>query len=510
MIDVALFILRAKEYVRSNVQLVLTVAGILLGFVLGAILNANAPLSHNAVQIIGFPGELLLRMLRMLIVPLVSASIVQGISSLTTNASSKDGSSEKLVFYRTISYFLSTTLVAVILGMILVSVVRPGSHSNAEGDDAPSNDVSALDSILGVFRNIIPSNIIGAAAENNILGVITFSLVLGITLVNMDQRGKPLLDVFITLNEAMMKMVNMVMWYAPLGILSLIAARLAEKEDFFVVLSDIALFAFTVVLGLVIHLFGVLALIYFICLRKNPYKFYWTLLQAILTAFGTDSSAATLPVTMNSIKAAGINEKISQIVLPLGVTLNMNGTALYEAVSALFVAQLHGIELNFGETLLVALTSTLAAIGAAGIPEAGLVTMTMVFSSVGLPLTDIGLLLTIDWFLDRCRTVVNVLGDCVGAAIVDHYYNKDVVAAAAANYFQLEELDSTGQSVGISSNDNADMPFQGPAVTHIEKTSRSNSRSNSRNSSFNSLHLLDTDGTKRNPSFNNLNVLDSN
>jgi len=232
----------------------------------------------------------------------------------------------------------------------------------------------------------------------------------------------------------------LVMWYAPFGIMSLIAGRLADHTDFFQVLKDLALFAVTVLVGLITHCFIILPTLYVTFVRKNPFKFYFGMLQAIFTAVGTDSSAATMPVAMKCLDELNITPKISQIVLPLGITLNMNGTALYEAVAAMFVAQLNGIELNLGQTIIVALTATLAAIGAAGIPEAGLVTMTIVFTAVGLPLEDIGLLLTIDWFLDRVRTVVNVMGDAVGAAIVDKYYRLETGNRCSISINRMKEL----------------------------------------------------------------------
>jgi len=327
-----------------------------------------------------------------------------------------------------------TTLTAVVLGIVLVSVIKPGSALNiapppgpddGDGDHPIAANVSSLDSVLGVFRNIVPDNIIKAAAEMDILGVIFFSIALGGSIIAVGENGEPLLRFFQSLNDVIMKMVMLAMWYAPFGIMSLIAARLGDHEDFFQILKDLALFAATVSVGLVIHCFVILPILYFIFVRKNPFKFYIGMLQAVLTALGTDSSAATLPITMKCCVQQGISQKIAQIVLPLGITLNMNGTALYEAVAAMFVAQLNGIQFNIGQTIVVALTATLAAVGAAGIPEAGLVTMAIVFSAVGLPLEDIGLLLTIDWFLDRMRTVVNVMGDAVAAAIVDKYYRQE-------------------------------------------------------------------------------------
>jgi len=422
------------NWMRKNSLLTLTMLGVLLGLILGIILN-KIGISKTMTILVGFPGELLLRMLKMLVLPLIVASVIVGITSLSSGQ--EFGRTEKRVFYRVLIYFASTTIVAVILGVVIVSVLQPGKFSKGIGnpeelpeDDNPGEippNATPLDSILSVLRSMVPENIVKSSANLDILGVLTFSILLGATIIVLGEKGKPLLEFFESLNEAIMKIVGFVMWYAPFGIMSLIAARLGGNADFVSVLQDIAMFAVTVIAGLSIHFFIILPTLYFVFLRKNPFKFYIFMLQVILTAIGTDSSAATLPVNIEYTKKFGVNSKIVQIVLPLGVTLNMNGTALYEAVAAMFVAQLHGIKLNAGQTIIVALTSTLAAVGAAGIPEAGLITMTMVFTAVGLPLSDIGLLLTIDWFLDRMRTVVNCLSDSICAAIVDSYYSKELL-----------------------------------------------------------------------------------
>jgi Na+/H+-dicarboxylate symporter len=423
---------RILNFCKGNVLLILTVLGVVLGLIVGITLNRVGGISATAVKLIGFPGELLLRMLKMLVLPLVMASIIVGITSFSFKGTNLKA--EKRLFYRLAAYFSGTTVTAVIIGIIFVSVIQPGALHNGttkpidgpnDGDHPIPSNISTLDSVLGVFKNMVPDNIVKAAADMDILGIITFSMLLGGTIMAVGDKGEPLLKIFQSLNEVIMKMVMLVMWYAPFGILSLIAARLAEKENFFHVLRDLGLFAGTVIVGLLVHLFVVLPLLYFIFVRRNPFKFYWGMLQACFTALGTDSSAATMPITMKCCIELGVSEKIAQIVLPLGITLNMNGTALYEAVAAMFVAQLNGIELNLGQTIVIALTATLAAVGAAGIPEAGLVTMTIVFSAVGLPLEDIGILLTIDWFLDRLRTVVNVMGDAVGAGIADKYYRQE-------------------------------------------------------------------------------------
>jgi Na+/H+-dicarboxylate symporter len=559
----------ARAWLRENLLLVLTVAGVVVGCIAGIILAATGALvDHDLkegektpqLKLVGFPGELLLRMLTALVLPLISASIIVGIASLgttspwerraekraekarvraelarekrlrgggesdsdsnsddrgrisldddddndddnddngldlrrsgseDTNVSDSDGPDPGTIFAddgadeplpprqkkteiddklkravvgRTVGFFAITTLIAVIIGITMVNIIRPGDNvehvnattPNATGAPEPSpkpvdEPPNALDSILDVFRSMFPDNLVRAGAEMDILGVIVFSLVLGSVLVSMGEQGEPLLDAFFSLNEAIMRIVMLVMWYAPFGICSLIMARIGENEDFADLFARIALFAVTVILGLVIHFFGVLSVVYFVVLRRNPFKFYANLLQAIFTGLGTDSSAATMPVTLRCVtEKCGVSPTIAQIVLPLGVTLNMNGTALYEAVAAIFVAQINGIDLTIGQTIIIAITSTLAAAGAAGIPEAGLITMALVFSAVGLPLDDIALLLTIDWLLDRLRTVVNILSDAVCSAVVDELHKRAM--AKLAPFETIEEVD-TRHEIAVS------------------------------------------------------------
>jgi len=243
----------------------------------------------------------------------------------------------------------------------------------------------------------------------------------------MGEKGTPLKAFFETLNEVVMKMVSLVMWYSPIGICSMIAAKLAAMDDILVALKLVGMFMVTVIVGLLIHVLIVLPIIYLAITRKNPYRFMKGLREAMVTAFGTDSSSATLPTTMRCVEEKnGIDRRISRFVLPLGATVNMDGTALYEGVSAIWIAQLNRIPLAPGQIVTTVMTATAAAIGAAGIPSAGLVTMIIVLQAVNLPTEDIGLILAIDWFLDRFRTCVNVMGDALGSGIVDHLSRDDI------------------------------------------------------------------------------------
>uniref|UniRef100_A0A914PW16 Amino acid transporter n=2 Tax=Panagrolaimus davidi TaxID=227884 RepID=A0A914PW16_9BILA len=252
----------------------------------------------------------------------------------------------------------------------------------------------------------------------NVLGLIVFCIAVGVSLSYLGDKGKPLADVFIALDHVITILVGLLMWYAPIGIASLIASKIMEIHDLGKTLQSLSLYMGTVILGLILHLFGTISIVYFIASRKNPYKFLRGLIQAAMTALGTASSAATLPVTFRCLEANGIDPSYTKFVLPVGAMINMDGTALYEAVASIFIAQINGISLSFGQVITVSITATLASIGAASIPSAGLVTMLIVLSAVGLPADDISIIIAVDWLLDRLRTCVNICGDAVGCAFV--------------------------------------------------------------------------------------------
>jgi len=272
-------------------------------------------------------------------------------------------------------------------------------------------------------QGMVPRNIFTAMAQMEILPLIIFSLLLGAALSVLGQRVRATIEVISNLNDAVMKLVHWIMVVAPIGIFGLISARIGRAggfEGFLPELAALGRYGFTVVLGLAIHGFIVLPLILKIIGRRSPGAYVRGMGAALLNAFSTASSSATLPLTMQGVEEEnGISSRTSSFVLPLGATINMDGTALYEAVAAMFIAQAYGISLSPVLQGVVFLTATLAAIGAAGIPEAGLVTMVVVLHAVGLPVEGIGLLLAIDWLLDRFRTTVNVWGDSVGAGVIE-------------------------------------------------------------------------------------------
>ena len=278
---------------------------------------------------------------------------------------------------------------------------------------------AALKSLL---FTLVPPNIFQAAAETNILALILFSLVFGGVCTTLGPRGTALLDLFRTANEGVMHMVHLVMAAAPVGIFALVAGKLAAEGGGRAVVDlavSLAAYAAVVTVGLVLHATLILPAILRFLGRRSPLAYGGAMLRALVTAFATASSSATLPISMECAAEGGVRPRSAGFVLPLGATINMDGTALYEAVAVMFIAQVYGIPMGPVEQGIIFLTATLAAIGAAGIPEAGLVTMVMVLTAVHLPVGGVALILTIDWLLDRLRTTVNVWGDAVGAAVID-------------------------------------------------------------------------------------------
>jgi Na+/H+-dicarboxylate symporter len=360
--------------------------------------------------LIGPVGTIFIKLLKMLIVPLILASMVVGVA--------KVGDIRKLggLGGRTFVFYLLTTFASVIVGLILVNIIRPGSGSPMLAGDVPEAARAQI-GVWDVIINMVPANPIEAMANMNILPIIVFALFFGAILTTMGNRGKPLVDFFDSLNEAMMKMADVVILLTPIGVFALIAKVVADTG--FSIFANLGKYMVTVLLGLAIHAFVTLPVLLKMVGRANPARYFTKVSPALTTAFSTSSSSATLPITIDCVEQrAGIQPRVASFVLPLGATINMDGTALYESVAAVFIAQVYGIDLSFPQQMMVFFTATLAAVGAAGIPSAGLVTMAIVLKAVGLPLEGIGMILAVDRILDMCRTTVNVWGDTVGCAVI--------------------------------------------------------------------------------------------
>uniref|UniRef100_A0A4W4FTA7 Amino acid transporter n=1 Tax=Electrophorus electricus TaxID=8005 RepID=A0A4W4FTA7_ELEEL len=426
-----------KSFLKRNWILIATIASVLLGISLGLLVREYASLSQLEKQYFGFPGEILMRMLKLVILPLIISSMITGVAALDSEVSGRIG-------LRAVIYYFSTTIIAVILGIVLVTTIKPGVSQTADSIDRAGTtpNVTTVDTLLDLVRNMFPENLVQACFQQNltkdytlvgtysdginVLGLIVFCVAFGLVIGKMGERGRILLEFFDALNEATMRLVQIIMCYMPLGILFLIAAKIIEVEDWDI-FRKMGLYMATVLSGLAIHAIVFLPLIYLALVRKNPYTFALGMAQALVTALMISSSSATLPVTFRCAEENNrIDKRITRFVLPVGATINMDGTALYEAVAAIFIAQLNGLDLDVGKIVTISITATVASIGAAGVPNAGLVTMVIVLTAVGLPASDVTLIVAVDWLIDRFRTMINVLGDAYGAGIVQKLSKREL------------------------------------------------------------------------------------
>lgn len=363
-----------------------------------------------------FIGKLFLNALKMLIVPLVVAALIAGISGI--------GATEGLgrLGIKTVAYYLLTSLIAIMIGLVLVNAINPGIGATPHGELSPSLasrvEGKGMADIVEVFLRMVPTNIVSAAANGQMLGLIFFSLLFGYFMTRIrqdlaDQQIHFWQGVF----EVMMKITGFIMKFAPLGVFGLVAAVVAKTgfSEFVSVLK----FFFTVLGALLIHLLIVLPLVLKFVAGVDPFKHFKAMAPALLTAFSTSSSSATLPVTMDCVEnRAGVSNRTTSFVLPLGATVNMDGTALYECVAAIFIAQAFGLELSFFTQFVIVFTALVTSIGVAGIPSASLVAITVILAAIGLPIEGIAMLLITDRILDMCRTSVNVFSDSCGAVVI--------------------------------------------------------------------------------------------
>jgi proton glutamate symport protein len=380
--------------------------GILLGVLVGILFREN-------VVYLAPIGDLFIRMLKMVIIPIIFASLIVGVMNL--------GSIQNLgrLGLKTFIYYVVTSISSVSIGLIMVNLIKPGVGSTLSLSQSTVDlDVTnAQFSFLDVFLQIVPENILAAMVNEKMLGVIFFSIIFGCAMLSIERKSMALNDVINALNNVVLKITDWIMLLAPLGVFALTAVIVGKTG--FSAFKPLAFYMFTVLLALGVHVFFILIMALIFVGKYSPIKFLKNMFPALATAFSTDSSVATLPVTMDCLeKNVGVSKKVVGFVSPLGATINMDGTALYEAVAAMFIAQAYGIDLSLTQQFVIMLTATLASIGAAGIPSAGLVTMVVVLRAVNLPLEGIGLLLAVDRILDMCRTTVNVFGDACGAVII--------------------------------------------------------------------------------------------
>lgn len=443
---------QVRRCLRANLLVLLTVAAVVAGVALGLGMSAAGDavaLDPSRMVAFAFPGELLLRMLRMIILPLVVCSLIGGAASLDPSALGRLGAWALL-------FFLVTTLLSSALGVSLALALQPGAslaamntsaEINPPQEEAQSKEV--LDSFLDLLRNIFPSNLVSAAFRSysttyvketvngtevkvrvgsevegmNILGLVVFAIVFGVCLRKLGPEGELLIRFFNSVNDATMVLVSWIMWYAPVGILFLVASKIVEMEDVGMLFASLGKYILCCLLGHAIHGLLVLPLIYFFFTRKNPYRFLWGIITALATAFGTSSSSATLPLMMKCVEKNGVSKHISRFILPIGATVNMDGAALFQCVAAVFIAQLNQQPLDFVKIITILVTATASSVGAAGIPAGGVLTLAIILEAVNLPV-DISLILAVDWLVDRSCTVLNVEGDAFGAGLLQHYVDR--------------------------------------------------------------------------------------
>ena len=377
-------------------------------------------------------GTIFINALKLIAIPLILASLIKGISDL------KDISKLSKMGGITITTYLITTVIAVSVGLAIVNVVKPGNSISDEtriellnayeGDADKKREAAAETKNSGPLQpiiDIVPSNIISAATDNkNMLQIIFFSILFGISMILIpEKKSKPLKDFFDSLNEVILKIIDLIMSFAPFGVFALLATLIVEAPKWDL-LKSLLLYSITLIIGL-FSLIIIYTIAVRLILNKSPNFFFKGILPAQLVAFSTSSSAATLPVTMDRVhNNLKVKKEVSSFVLPIGATINMDGTAVYQAIAAVFIAQTFGLDLSITAQLGIIVTATLASIGAAAVPSAGIIVLVIVLAQAGIPEAGLALIFAVDRPLDMCRTVVNITGDATVSMIVDKIVSK--------------------------------------------------------------------------------------
>ncbi len=391
---------------------------ILIALILSVLFGYFVP---DGVKYVGWIGDVFLRALKMVIIPLIFSSIISGVTSMG------EGKNLGRLGLKTITYYIGTSTLAIVTGLAVVNIVKPGVGVEMGFTQSVEGLTEGAGSVKDIFYRLIPDNIVDAMAQGSILSVIFFAVIFGFFITKVEFKYKESLTTFFdAVFEVMMKITLFIIKFTPLGIFGIVAREVAQNSDQLAsIAGSLAIYSLCVFVALIIHAFISLPLIVRFIGKAKPFAHMKNMITPLLTAFSTSSSSATLPLTMDALENnCGVSNKISSFTLPLGATINMDGTALYECVAAMFIAQVYGIELRVSQQALVVVTALLASIGAAGIPMAGLVMITVVLSAVGLPLEGIGLILAVDRILDMIRTSVNVWSDSCGAVTIARSENE--------------------------------------------------------------------------------------
>jgi Na+/H+-dicarboxylate symporter len=422
------FVLLIKKYHMKKLAMHWKILiGMILGLLFGLLMK-NLELKGIVVDWVKPFGTVFINLLKMIAVPLIVVSLIVGLSDL------KDISKLSKLGGRTVLFYLCSTIIAVSIGLFLANIIKPGSYINEDSrksllenfsiDAGQKIELAAKAKSNGPLQplvDIVPDNFFAALSDNgSMLKVILFVILIGIGLILIEEeKAKPVVDFFKGLNEVIMKIIDIIMLFSPYGVFALMAALMVEIPDFST-LGALGIYGLTVLLGLMLMTFVLYPSLLLIFAKVNPIRFFKAIAPAQLLAFSTSSSAATLPVTMECVtENLGVDEEVSSFVLPLGATVNMDGTSLYQAVAAIFIAQaMLPAPLDFHTQLMIVVTATLASIGSAAVPSAGMVMLVIVLGQAGIPEAGLALIFAIDRPLDMCRTVVNVTSDSTIATIV--------------------------------------------------------------------------------------------
>lgn len=388
-------------------------------FIAMALGGLFATVFKDQVPVVAPLGDIFMRLLKMVIVPLILTSIITGVAGIG------DSRSLGRLGSKTFLYYITTSFLAIAVGLTLTNMIQPGVGMQVAQEATISpEDLESPGSVADILMRIIPLNPVAAAAEGDILGIIFFAIIFGFAITRLPEKhATTLLAFFQAAFEAMMALTQAIIRLAPIGVFGLISKAVASMG--FGLFQAVGKYMLTILLGLSFHFLIVLPVLFYLLTRRNPLDHYRAMAAVMALAFSGSSSSATLPLTLDAVeKKAGVSNKVSSFVLPMGATINMDGTALYECAGVLFIAQALGIPLGFGQQVVVVLTALLASIGAAGIPSAGLVMIFIVLEAVGITTPAayalVGIMLAVDRPLDMFRTVVNVTSDSIGAVVIAH------------------------------------------------------------------------------------------